>query len=306
MSMLCIDIITLLCEYTGKVTQSVVNYRLLNFAPIALLLLSLTACWAFGLNFSGEFYLFLVVGFVAQMIDGALGLGFGMVSTSTMIGLGISPTAISSSVHSAEVVANVASGISHHANGNVNRRLFKALIIPGIIGAIGGAILLKVLADINVSFLKGVIAGYTAILGVRLLVVCLKRFRNKDKATPETSTDTPKVRFLAWIGGFMDSFGGGGWGPIVTTTLVHQGHNARYVIGTVNAAEFFISLASALSFLVLLQTAALSTALPLILGSVAAAPLAAKITGKLSSNFLLLAVATVVVCWSVYSLQKLL
>lgn len=279
-----------------------------HYLLAATLFLGLIFAELAGANISGYFYLFLAVGFLAQLVDGMLGLGFGMVTTSSLMGFGIAPTAISSSVHSAEVFANIASGISHHANGNVDKKLFKALIIPGMIGAVLGAVALTRLAHLNMTLLRGIIATYTAILGLRLLVIGVKRLREKrqvnDKKDP--APQQGKVRRLAAVGGFLDSFGGGGWGPIVTTTLVHRGHTARYVIGTVNAAEFFISLASAASFLILLRSGAVSAALPLILGSIVAAPIAAKLTGKLASHTLLLLVAIAVICWSTYTFIKIL
>lgn len=244
-----------------------------------------------------NFHWMVLAGFLAQLVDGALGMGYGVTSTSILLSTGINPAAISGSIHTAEMFASGASGYSHYKFGNVNKKLFKKLVIPGVIGAIAGAFLLVFIGDKYGNYIKPVMACYTLFLGIKIL---LNAFR---KANPQKKFR----RFipLAAAGGFLDSFGGGGWGPIVTTTLITNGRSPRFVIGTVSLTEFFVTLASAFSFFILLGVTHLQTIVALILGGFVAAPIAAKLAGRLprKTSFILLGI--LVIIWSFKILYKL-
>lgn len=275
--------------------------KFINFIPLIVVICGLIVLLVANVHLDATIFIFLLIGFSAQLIDGALGMGFGMVSTAGMLGFGINPATISSSVHTAEIFASGASGISHHRNGNVNRKLFLSLLIPGVIGSIVGALLLVFLSGMDDSLIRIVVALYTTVLGVRLLYLFAKRSRNKQMVEVSGS----RIKPLALIGGFLDSFGGGGWGPIVTSTLISRGNEPKYVIGSVNSAEFFISLASSITFFIAIGIGHLDIILALLCGGVAAAPIAAKITNKLTSNILLLFVGILVIIWSTYTILKL-
>lgn len=188
-----------------------------------------------------RFLLMLLAGFLAQMVDGALGMGYGVISTTILLSAGLNPAAISGSIHTAEMFSSGASGYSHYRFGNVNKKLFKTLLIPGVLGAIAGAILLGTVGEKYASWFRPILSIYTLLLGIRILSNAFKKLNTKPKKLK-------KVGWLAGAGGFLDSFGGGGWGPLVTSTLISKGRSPRYVIGSVSLTEFFVTLASALTF----------------------------------------------------------
>lgn len=244
-----------------------------------------------------NFYMVMLAGFLAQLVDGSLGMGYGVTSATILLSTGINPAAISGSIHTAEMFASGASGYSHYKFGNVNKKLFKALVIPGVAGAVLGAVLLTFLGDKYAYYIRPVLALYTLFLGVKILLNAFrKQIRKKFR----------HYRSLAGLGGFLDSFGGGGWGPIVTTTLITKGRSPRFVIGTVSLTEFFVTLASAFTFFTLLGISHWQTILALITGSLIAAPVAAKLAGRLprKTSFILLGVLVIV--WSVKIIAKLL
>ncbi|MFN4314314.1 MAG: TSUP family transporter [Chitinophagaceae bacterium] len=238
-----------------------------------------------------NFPIMLLAGFLAQMIDGALGMGYGVTSATILLSAGVNPAAISGSIHTAEMFASGASGYSHYKFGNVNKKLFKALLIPGVIGAVLGAILLTQLGnEKHIQYLRPALAAYTLFLGIRILTLAFRQQRRQKKFR--------RYSMLAGAGGFLDSFGGGGWGPIVTTTLITKGRSPKYVIGSVSLTEFFVTLASAFTFFTLLGVSHWQTILGLVLGGLVAAPLAARLTGKLprKTSFILLGI--LVIFWS--------
>lgn len=247
-----------------------------------------TVAWYKTLD--ANFHWMLLAGFLAQMVDGALGMGYGVTSATILLSAGVNPAAISGSIHTAEMFASGASGYSHYKFGNVNKKLFKALLIPGVIGAILGAILLTQLGNTHVDYIRPLLAGYTLFLGLRILILAFR--------APKIQKKFRKFGILAGVGGFLDSFGGGGWGPIVTTTLVAKGRSPKYVIGSVSLTEFFVTLASAFTFFTLLGVSHWQTILALVIGGLIAAPFAARLTGKLprKTSFILLGV--LVIFWS--------
>lgn len=245
-----------------------------------------------------NFHWMVLAGFLAQLVDGALGMGYGVTSASILLSTGINPAAISGSIHTAEMFASGASGYSHYKFGNVNKKLFKALVIPGVIGAIAGAVLLVFLGEKYRDFIRPVMAAYTLFLGVKIFMNAFRKL-NQPKKFKHYGP-------LAGLGGFLDSFGGGGWGPIVTTTLITNGRSPRFVIGTVSLTEFFVTLASAFTFFTLLGVSHWQTIIALILGGFIAAPIAARLAGKLprKTSFILLGI--LVIIWSLKILSTLL
>jgi siroheme synthase-like protein len=248
-----------------------------------------------------NFHWMLLAGFLAQLVDGALGMGYGVTSATILLTAGVSPAAMSGSIHTAEMFASGASGYSHYKFGNVNKKLFKALVIPGVLGAILGAYLLSELTKYGESaagdYVRPVIACYTMLLGVRILWNAFKNDQKKKKFK--------HYGWLAGFGGFLDSFGGGGWGPIVTTTLITKGRSPRFVIGSVSLTEFFVTLASAFTFFTLLGVTHWQVIVALVVGGLLAAPLAAKLAGKLPRKTSLILLGLLVVVWSLRIIVKI-
>ncbi|MFD1631504.1 sulfite exporter TauE/SafE family protein [Pseudopedobacter beijingensis] len=250
-------------------------------------------------QFNKQFLFMLAVGFFAQLVDGALGMGYGVISTTMLLSGGYSPAVISGSIHTAEMFSSGASGFSHYKFGNVNKKLFKTLLIPGVIGAILGALLLGYVDEKHAGYLRPVISVYTFILGIRILLQAFRRSNTKPKKVK-------RAGWLAGAGGFLDSFGGGGWGPLVTSTLISKGRSPKYVIGSVSITEFFVTMASAITFFFILGTSHLESIIGLILGGVLAAPVAAKLVGKLPVKQTFIGVGIIVLLSSIRIIWKFL
>ncbi|HMJ71642.1 MAG TPA: sulfite exporter TauE/SafE family protein [Cyclobacteriaceae bacterium] len=240
---------------------------------------------------TSPFFIAMMGGFVAQLIDGALGMAYGVSATTILTSLGLSQAATSASVHTSEIFTSGVSGWFHLRFGNVNKKLVKTLVIPGVIGAILGAYVLSSLSEYS-DYIKPIVAVYTFYLGLKII---LKVFVNYSTKKP-----IKRIGALAAVGGFLDSIGGGGWGPIVSSTLISRGRNPVYTIGSVNLTEFFVSLASAFTFSLFLNIQTYwQVILGLILGGVAAAPFAAILPKKLPVKKLFLLVGTIVIILSV-------
>ena len=243
-----------------------------------------------------EFYGMLLIGFFAQLVDGAVGLGYGVTCATSMMLLGINLPAISGSIHTAEMFSSGVSGYSHYKFGNVNKKLLFWLAIPGVFGAVFGAMLLIYLGNKYVKFAYIALSVYTMIIGIRLIILAYRKIKEKKEIN--------NIGFLGFSGGFLDAFGGGGWGPIVTSTLLAKGRKSNYVVGTVSLAEFFVTLAAAITFFVSLGVSHWYIIVGLILGGIIAAPIAAKLAGKLPQKTALLLVAALVIIFSVRVLLK--
>jgi uncharacterized protein len=241
-------------------------------------------------------YWMILAGFLAQLVDGALGMGYGVTCTTVLLSIGINLPAISGSIHTAEMFSSGISGYSHYKFGNVNKRLFKALLIPGIIGAIAGAYLLSEFGDKYAVYVRPFLAAYTLFLGTKIILTAFRKNRKVSKVK--------RVGWLAGAGGFLDSFGGGGWGPLVTSTLISKGRTPKYVIGSVSITEFFVTLASAVTFFSMLGISHWQVIVGLIIGGLAAAPIAARLAGRLPLKTMFLAVGSLVIIWSLRILLK--
>lgn len=266
--------------------------RYVGYAPLASLIQSAKS------NIDKSFYLFMLAGFLAQMVDGAVGMGYGVTSTSMLMSMGVPPAAISGSVHTAEIFSSAASGYSHYKFGNVNKKLFKVLVIPGVLGAVAGAGMLVWMGDKYGNLIKPFLAAYCMVLGFRILYQAYKRNKKNKKVK--------RAGWLAGAGGFLDSFGGGGWGPLVTSTLISKGRSPQYVIGSVSLSEFFVTLSSAMSFFVFIGITHWQVIMGLMIGGAVAAPLAAKLAGKLPVRTMLICVGLMVIIWSIRVLVKFL
>jgi uncharacterized membrane protein YfcA len=234
--------------------------------------------------------IFILFGFIAQMIDGCLGMAYGVSCTTFFLSLGIPPAIASASVHTAEMFTTAVSGISHFKLGNVDKKIFLKLLMPGIIGGVLGA---YILTEIPGGKIRPFVSIYLLIMGLVILRKVFKRTHLKGS----------KVRLvpLGLVGGFFDAIGGGGWGPIVTTTLVANGNTPRYAIGSVNSAEFFVTIAESLTFFLTIGTLLVQhweKIVGLMIGGVLAAPLAAYLCKKMPTRVLMIMVGLLIVVLS--------
>jgi uncharacterized protein len=242
---------------------------------------------------------FIGVGFLAQLIDGALGMAFGVITNTLLVSvMGLAPARASASVHVVETFTTAASAISHIFNKNVDWKLFSRLVIPGMIGGVLGAYLLT---NIDGGVAKPFVMTYLAGIGVYLLW--------KAWAMDHRHAHKPAkiVAPLGLLGGFLDAAGGGGWGPVVTSNLLAQGADPRMTIGTVNTSEFFLTATISLTFILTMGLQAFTIAsMGLILGGLLAAPLGAVIARKIAAKRLLILVGCLLILTSVFSLYKAL
>ncbi|AGC67212.1 hypothetical protein Cst_c01870 [Thermoclostridium stercorarium subsp. stercorarium DSM 8532] len=246
------------------------------------------------------FFLFLIAGFIAQVIDGCIGMAYGVSSTSLLLSFGVPPAAASASVHTAEVFTTFVSGISHYKLKNVDKKLFASLVVPGVIGGIVGA---YILSNIDTTIIEPVINVYLIVMGVRIIV---KAFvKPGDEAAKKL--EGVRLYILGVLGGFLDAIGGGGWGPVVTTTLVAGGNTPRYVIGSVNASEFFVTLAQTITFITAVGFGEYGKIiLGLAAGGILAAPFAAYLVRKISPKLMMILVGTVVAALNIRNIILML
>lgn len=279
------------------------NFNWLIWASIVLALaITISALWLkqpdfkfFVQHIQPTFYYFLAAGFVFAMIDGAIGMSYGVTSTSFSLSMGIPPAPASMAVHLSEIMSNGIAGWMHYKLGNINWRLFKMLLIPGIIGAVSGAYLLSSLEHYSV-YTKPVVSVYTLILGIVILrkALNIKRVKAGDKIK--------RIGLLGLGGGFIDAVGGGGWGSIVLSTLIAGGRNARFSLGTVKLSRFFIALMSSLTFITMLNGAHWEAVAGLVIGSALASPIAVRVSNKMSTKTIMVAVAVIVIMISIRSI----
>lgn len=240
------------------------------------------------------FYWFLGAGFVFAMIDGAIGMSYGVTSASFSLAMGLPPASASMAIHISEVMSNGIAGWMHYKMGNVNWKLFKILIIPAIIGAVLGAYILSSLEHYS-AYVKPIVGVYTLFLGAVILMKAfnLKRKRNKGKIK--------NIGPLGFIGGFIDAAFGGGWGSIVLSTLIAGGRHPLFSLGTVKISRFFIATLSSLTFFTMLGGKYWEAVLGLIIGSALASPIAARVSNKISAKTIMVAVGMIVMLVSLRS-----
>jgi uncharacterized membrane protein YfcA len=239
---------------------------------------------------------FVGVGFAAQLVDGALGMAFGVISTTLFVSLGVPPAAASAGVHTVECFTTGVSGISHIIHRNVDWKLLLRLALPGVAGAILGA---YVLSNLDASTVKPFVLAYLASIGLYLIWRGLRY--------PPTHKPPRVVEPLGFAGGFLDAAGGGGWGPVVTGNLLVQGAEPRLTIGTVNSAEFLVTVSASATFILALGWQAFSLAtLGLLIGGVLAAPIAAAVARRTRAKVLLVLVGIVLTMTSAYGVVRAL
>ena len=237
---------------------------------------------------------FIAAGFAAQLVDGALGMAFGVISNTLLISLGVAPAAASAGVHTVETFTTCASGLSHIAHRNVDWKLLARLTIPGVVGAVIGA---YVLTHIDGSTAKPFVLGYLTLIGLFLFWRGL-RF-------PPQHRPAKIIEPLALAGGFLDAAGGGGWGPVVTGNLLVQGADPRRTIGTVNTSEFLVTITSAITFVTALGWATFTVAtLGLLIGGIVAAPLGAWLVKRIAPKPLLVLVGFLLTLTSLYGIYR--
>lgn len=249
------------------------------------------------LTFNQTFFWFLLAGFLAQIVDGALGMAYGVTSNSVLLGFGLSPRLASAAVHTAEVFTTGVSGLSHIKFGNFNKALFLKLIVPGVLSASVGAYLLG--SVIDGEYIKPYVSLYLVVLGGIIISKAFKKNAGKK-------TDLKKAPVYALFGGFLDAIGGGGWGPIVTSNLIKEGHTPSTVIGTVNTAEFFVTYFTAGILIFFTGIQSWQIILGLILGGTLAAPFGAYIAKKLAVKTMMITVGVLIILTSFCTLSKVI
>lgn len=238
---------------------------------------------------------FIGIGFAAQLIDGALGMAFGVITSTLMVGvLGVPPATASQRVHIVECFTTATSAVSHLIHGNVDKVLFLRLLVPGVIGGVLGA---YILSSLDASMVKPFVLVYLAGIGIWLLV--------RGIFYPPKIKEAKLIAPLGLIGGFLDAAGGGGWGPVVTSNLLIQGADPRKVIGTVNTVEFFLTITISATFIYQLGLADVAGAtLGLLIGGVLAAPVGAWAAKHIPVKPLLILVGVVLTLTSLFGIYK--
>jgi len=240
---------------------------------------------------------FIAVGFAAQMVDGALGMAFGVINNTLLVSiLGLPPALASASVHAVETFTTAASGISHVYHRNVNWKLFRRLVIPGMIGGALGA---YVLSNVDASVAKPFVMAYLAAIGLYLLY---RAWRGKVEPRE------PKIiEPLGLAGGFLDAAGGGGWGPVVTSNLLVQGASPRTTIGTVNTSEFFLTATISATFIGTMGLAAFTLqTVGLLIGGLIAAPFGGLLAKRVPARLLMAMVGVLLTVTSAYTIWSAL
>lgn len=300
------DVVLTEQEFTSS-RRKVFNKYMIAISVVALIVLStylflsatqLTALQAALHKDNYLFYWMLLVGFTAEIVAGSMGMGYGVICTTILLILNVPPPVISASIHSAESFTSAAGSISHWQLGNINKKLVKALAIPAIIGAVIGALLLTYVGERYAKMTKPFIALYSMYLGIRILQNAFKK--------KETKGEKKKINItaLGLVGGFIDSFGGGGWGPLVTGTFIKNGHTPRYVIGSSTFAKCILTVASAITFIFTIGIQHWNIVAGLLIGGIVTAPFSAMLTSKLPVKKMFVAVGIVVIFCSLVTLYR--
>jgi uncharacterized protein len=243
-----------------------------------------------------DFWLYLAIGFLAQIVDGALGMAYGVTATTFLLSLDMPPALASASVHASEIFTSGVSGFSHLCFRNIDWSIFRKLVIPGAAGAVLGAGLVTVLP---VAPVRAVVSLYLAVMGI---IILRNAFAGKTRAGSLPS----RLSSLGLFGGFCDALGGGGWGPIVVSSLLGRGGNPRYTVGSVNLAEFFVTLAAATTFFLTIGLGYWRIIAGLVLGGIPAAPLAAYLCKKIPVRTFLILIGILVLLLSLRTLAQVL
>ncbi|MGC1743804.1 MAG: sulfite exporter TauE/SafE family protein [Pseudolabrys sp.] len=241
-----------------------------------------------------DWWLFFAVGFGAQLVDGTLGMAYGVLSNTALMAIGLPPAHASALVHTAEIFTTSASAASHVYHRNVDWRLVARLGITGVLGAILGA---WILSNVEVTSARRFVYAYLLIMGLYILWKSMRIAVEARKPAGWTS-------LLGFAGGFLDASGGGGWGPMTTSTLVGSGHPPRYSVGSVNTTEFFVTIAAASTFFTELGAVSLDYFVPLVIGGVLAVPFGGWLVKKIPAQKLMTAVGLLIVTVSIFQLLR--
>ncbi|MBV8327262.1 TSUP family transporter [Chryseobacterium sp.] len=253
------------------------------------------------LNKDGHiFYWMLFAGFMAEIVAGSMGMGYGVICTTILLLLNVPPPVVSASIHSAESFTTAAGGFSHYKLGNVNKKMVWVLFPVAIVGSIIGALTLSHYGEHYAHIVKPIIACYTLYLGINIL---RNAFKSKKTNRSRTKRRT-NLRALGLVGGFIDSFAGGGWGPLVTGTLIKEGRIPRYVVGSSTVAKFLLTVTSAVTFIFTIGIHHWNIVLGLLLGGVFTAPFSAMLTSKLPTKKMFVVVGIVVIAMSLVTIIK--
>lgn len=285
-----------------------VQFRL-NVFFVTIALLSVVAFTMYELGYLDElftvlakdnyiFYWMMLVGVLAEIVAGSMGMGYGVICTTTLLFLGIPPHAVSASIHSAESFTTAAGSISHIRLKNVSKSLVKRLAIPAVFGAVIGAVSLTYLGEYYSKITKTIISFYTLYLGIQILS---NAFKNKQDKKLRRKTNLTR---LGVIGGFIDSFAGGGWGPLVTGTLIKNSFTPRFAVGSSTVAKFILTLTAAITFIFTLGIQHWNIILGLLIGGIFTAPFSAILTAKLPVKSMFIIIRTLVIVMSSITIYK--
>ncbi len=277
----------------------IIGHLLLSYVPAQ----SIKEVWvAIINNVDANFLVFIAGGFLAQMIDGALGMAYGVSVTTFLLSLGlpaITPAVASASMHASEIFTTGSSSLVYMRYKNINKKLFKKLLWPGLLGAALGAASVSVVSKENIAWIKPLVAVYTLILGSLIVIRALNiQLRKKDKIR--------KIFPVALLGGYLDSVGGGGWGPIVTTSLVAGGRNLRYSIGSSHLAKFFVAIVSTITFFAIIGLGHWQIIFGLVIGGMLAAPISVYLSNKIPTKEGLILVGILVILISLKTIIQTL
>ncbi|REC60218.1 ABC transporter permease [Chryseobacterium pennae] len=246
------------------------------------------------------FYWMLFAGFMAEIVAGSMGMGYGVICTTILLLLNVPPPVVSASIHSAESFTTAAGGFSHYKLGNVNKKMVWVLFPLAIVGSVIGALTLSHYGEHYAHIVKPIIACYTLYLGSNILRNAFKD-KNKNRVKAKRRTN---LRVLGLVGGFIDSFAGGGWGPLVTGTLIKEGRIPRYVVGSSTVAKFLLTVTSAITFIFTIGIHHWNIVLGLLLGGVFTAPFSAMLTSRLPTKKMFVVVGVVVILMSLVTIVK--
>lgn len=295
-----------------SITKTVQRRANIYLAIIGVLLLfGILGIIIYQFNLSGDiqefmskdgyiFYWMLFAGFMAEIVAGSMGMGYGVICTTILLLLNVPPPVVSASIHSAESFTTAAGSFSHYKLGNVNKKMVWILFPLAIVGAIIGALTLSHYGEYYAHIIKPIIACYTLYLGLNILRNAFKE-KKPSHAKPKKRTN---LRVLGFVGGFIDSFAGGGWGPLVTGTLIKEGRIPRYVVGSSTVAKFLLTLTSAITFIFTIGIHHWNIVLGLLLGGVFTAPFSAMLTSKLPTKKMFIVVGVVVIIMSLITIIK--
>jgi siroheme synthase-like protein len=280
------------------ITSMVIGHLLLSYLPYN----DFSSLWKdIQAHLDENFWKYAMFGFIAQMIDGALGMAYGVSVTTFLLGSGIpgiTPAIASASMHASEIFTTGSSSLVYMRFRNINMRLFRALVWPGLIGTIVGVITVSFVSKDYFSIIKPMVAIYTLTLGIIIILRAFKKPKKRKKVK--------NIYPIAFSGGFLDSVGGGGWGPIVTSSLLAGGRHLRYAVGSAHLAKFFVAVVSTVTFFFMIGLSHWQVIFGLVIGGMVAAPFSIYLSNKIPIKKGLILVGILIIIISLRTLIKAL